>query len=119
MEEELQAMESNNTWEVVPLPKGKHFIGYRWVYRIKHKQDRSIDRFIAHLVAKGYTQQVGIDFQDTFSPVVKLTTMRVLLVLATIKGFPTISICKRGFWSIWFYKIDFDQNLVDINVIYI
>ena len=57
MAEELQAMEANNTWEVVPLPEGKHTIGCRWVYKVKRKQDGSVDRYKAWLVAKGYTQQ--------------------------------------------------------------
>ena len=55
MAEELQAMEANNTWEVVSLPKGKHTIGCRWVYKVKRKQDGSVDRYKSRLVAKGYT----------------------------------------------------------------
>ena len=55
MHKELKAMEDNNTWSLVPLPHGKHSIGCQWVYKIKYKQDGSIDRYKARLVAKGYT----------------------------------------------------------------
>ena len=57
------------------LPPGKHTIGCRWVYTIKYKQDGSVDHYKARLVAKWYTQQVMIDFLDTFSLVAKLTTI--------------------------------------------
>ena len=82
MQDELKAMESNHTWLVVPLPPGKYSIGCRWVHKIKHKSDGSIERYKARLVATGYNQQEGIDFIDTFSPVAKLVTVKVLLTLA-------------------------------------
>ncbi|XP_016199460.1 uncharacterized protein LOC107640453 [Arachis ipaensis] len=90
MDEELKAMEDNNTWTLTQLPPNKHTIGCRWVYKIKCKADGTVDRYRARLVAKGYTQQAGVDFRDTFSPVAKLATVRVLLSLAAIKG-----------WSLW------------------
>ena len=54
MSEELAAMESNNTWIVVPLPEGKHSIGCRWIYKIKYGSDGAIERYKARLIAKGY-----------------------------------------------------------------
>ncbi|KAL5757612.1 hypothetical protein ACOSP7_020223 [Xanthoceras sorbifolium] len=83
MEEELVAMEANHTWSVVPLPLDKHTIGCKWIYKIKYKSDGSVERYRARLVAKGYTQQEGLDFVETFSPVAKLVTVKVLLALAT------------------------------------
>lgn len=82
MQDELDAMEANQTWSVVRLSSDKHPIGCRWVYKIKHNADGSIDRYKVWLVAKGYTQQDGIDFFDTFSPVAKLATIKVLIAIA-------------------------------------
>ena len=86
MESELHALEANNTWYLTKLPRGKVPIGCRWVYKIKHHVDGSIERHKARLVAKGYTQQEGVDFLDTFSPVAKLTTIRLFFALTIVKN---------------------------------
>ncbi|CAJ2656280.1 unnamed protein product [Trifolium pratense] len=86
MQAELDALSLNKTWTIVDLPAGKTPIGCRWVYRIKYHADGTIEFYKARLVAKGFTQMEGVDYFETFSPVAKLTTIRVLLALAAAKG---------------------------------
>lgn len=78
MQAEIAALEANQTWTLTPLPLGKKSIGCKWVYKIKYKPDSSVERYKARLVAKGYNQTEGLDYRETFAPVAKLVTMRVL-----------------------------------------
>ena len=79
-------MDVNHTWDLVPLPSGKKAIGCKWVYKIKHKADGSIERYKARLVTKGYAQTYGIDYEETFAHVSKMATIHTVIVVVVAKG---------------------------------
>ena len=83
MEEEIQMIEKNNTWEYVNHPHGKDIIGVKWVYKTKLNPDGTIQKHKARLVAKGYSKQPEIDYNETFAPVARLDTIRALIALAS------------------------------------
>ncbi|MCO5585557.1 hypothetical protein L7F22_039491 [Adiantum nelumboides] len=86
MDEEMSALYGNETWELMPLPKGKKPIGCQWVYKVKHDSDGSVSSYKARLVAKGYAQTYGIDYEETFALVAKMATVRAFITVAVAKG---------------------------------
>jgi hypothetical protein len=85
MQQELQALEENGTWILQPLPAEKKPLGCKWVYKIKHNSDGTIERYKAWLVILGNHQVEGIDYNETFAPVVKMVTVRLVLAIAAAK----------------------------------
>lgn len=82
MQEEIASMESNGTWELTELPKGKLAIGNKWVYKLKRNTEGDMYRFKARLVAQGFSQKYGVDYDEVFAPVVNHTTFRIFLSIA-------------------------------------
>jgi hypothetical protein len=85
MEEEMAALQSRGTWDLVDLPPGATVVGCRWMFTLKCDPDGTVDRYKARLVAKGYTQTFGVDYFKTFSPVARLNSVRILLSLVVNK----------------------------------
>ena len=86
--EEMRALEKNRTWEVVDQPKDKKVVGCKWVFTVKYKADGSVERYKARLVAKGFTQTHGVDYLETFAPVAKMNSIRILFSLAVTYDWP-------------------------------
>ncbi|KAH9329046.1 hypothetical protein KI387_001154, partial [Taxus chinensis] len=72
MDDEIDAIENNRTWDLMDLPKGKDVIGVNWVYKIKYNVDGKVQKQKEKLVARGFTQQYGVDYNETFAPVAHL-----------------------------------------------
>ncbi|RVW78990.1 Retrovirus-related Pol polyprotein from transposon RE1 [Vitis vinifera] len=117
MVDEMDALHSNGTWDLVILPSGKSTVGCRWVYAVKVGPDGQVDRLKARLVAKGYTQVYGSDYGDTFSPVAKIASVRLLLSMAAMCSWPLyqLDIKMSSFmvtpFSIWLETISLEHGL--------
>lgn len=86
MNQELDALEKNHTWDVTSLPPNRKAIGSKWVFKTKFKADGTVDKYKARLVILGYKQKYGIDFVETFAPVAKMSTVRALLAVSAMKN---------------------------------
>ncbi|PKU60478.1 Retrovirus-related Pol polyprotein from transposon TNT 1-94 [Dendrobium catenatum] len=90
MSDEFMALQKQGTWSLQPPPSNKPILGCKWIFKLKTTPDGKIDRYKARLVAQGFDQEHGVNFTETFSPVAKLPTIRVLLLIALHQNWPTL-----------------------------
>jgi Reverse transcriptase (RNA-dependent DNA polymerase) len=88
MAKELDALAQNNTWTLVPTSQATNIVDCKWVFKTKRNSNGTVQRHKTRLVVKGYTQEEGIDFIETFSPVIKPSTIRLIVTLAVTSNWP-------------------------------
>ena len=93
---EYKSLIENNTWEVKELPVGRKLIGSKWIFEVKYDNDGTVERFKGRLVAKGFTQEYGVDYDETFSPVVRFSSIRTLLAYAVEKKMDVVTAFLNG-----------------------
>jgi hypothetical protein len=82
MTEEYQSIIKNDVWEVVPRPKNKDVVSSKWLFKIKHATNGSIEKYKARFITRGFSQKEGIDYEETFAPVARYTSIRTIIALA-------------------------------------
>ena len=82
IQSEYDSLVSRNTWRLVPRPAGRKLVDFKWVFKLKRDADGNIARYKARLVTRGFTQEHGIDYHETFAPTVRVISIRVVLALA-------------------------------------
>lgn len=88
MLDEFNALLRNDTWSLVPCPAGVNIVTEKWIFRHKHHPDGTLARYKARWVVRGFTQQAGVDYSETFNPIIKQATIRVILSLAASHSWP-------------------------------
>ena len=86
MNEEYQSNMKNDVWDVVLRPEGKSVVASKWIYKIKHVANGSIEKCKARFMARGFSQKEGIDYEETFAPVARYTSIRAIMALAAKIG---------------------------------
>jgi hypothetical protein len=86
MAEEIAALERTGTWDLVPCPPRVRTITCKWVYKVKTRSDGSLEQYKTRLVARGFQQEHGRDYDKTFDSVAHMTTIRTLLIVASVRG---------------------------------
>ena len=86
MVEEYESIMKNQVWEFVPRPEGENAMGYRWIYKVKHAADGSMEKYKECFVAKGFSQKEGIDYEETFAPVARYSSILTIISLAAEMG---------------------------------
>ena len=84
MIEEYQLIMKNDVWDVIPRPKGKSIVTSKWIQKIKHAADGSIEKYKARFVDRGFSQKQGIDYEETFAPISRYTSIRSIIALAVV-----------------------------------
>ena len=82
MDEEIDCIEEKQTWELVDVPKDKYVVNVKWIYKTKKDADGNVQKHKARMVARGFTQKPDIDFNETFAPVARMDTIRIVLAIA-------------------------------------
>ena len=98
---------ANDTWDFVPLPKGRKLVKCKWVYKTKYASDGSVERFKARLVSKGFSQVEGIDYNETFSPIAKMSSILLFLSLASLHNWEV----HQMDFKYAFYFLDLHQQI--------
>ena len=88
MDEEIECIEKNYTWELVDVPKYKDVISVKWIYKTKQDVDGNVQKHKARMVARGFTQQLSIDFNEMFAPIACMDTVRTVLAIAAQNKWP-------------------------------
>jgi hypothetical protein len=83
---EYTSIMKNDVWDIVSIPEGKSVVSSRWLYKIKHVADHIIVTFKARFVARGFSQREGVDYEETFAPIAKYTSIRAIMFLVSFMG---------------------------------